>query len=73
MSFPQKEKYSHECDAVLKKYFKVPTLSEFDYPLLKRPMTVSYLTLTQARYLRKYSELKDRLKMDRNTYILIKG
>ena len=73
MDFPQKDKYSHECEAVLREYFKPPTLEKFEQPYLKNPLTVAYLTLTQARYLCKYEELKSRLKFDRNTYLLVEG
>lgn len=71
MGFPQKEKYSYECDEVLKCYFKEPKLEKFKAPYLRKPINVAYLTLTQARYLEKFVELKHRLKSDRNTYIQI--
>ena len=72
MGFPQKDKYSHECEAVLREYFEVPKISEFKPSPFAKPQTVAFLTLTQARYLRKYTELNKRLNADRyNTYILI--
>lgn len=74
MGFPQKEKYSNECDTVLRVYFKAPHIEKFKQPYLKKALNVSFLTLTQARYLRKYAEIKDRLKTERyNTYIQIIG
>lgn len=71
-NFPNRKKYSsYNNDLDLRMYFTPLNEEIVGFPFADKDIKVCFLKLTQARFIGMNSEIKDRFKTDRNTYIQI--
>lgn len=70
LNYPNMKKYSWATTPYEVSYTLTPLKLEH---AIGEKNPIAFLKITHARFLLKYPELKDRLKLDRNTYIEIVG